>query len=532
MAIRPLVAAFALVALGCRGLGPLPAPRSLEGAPEVLDLPGLWQWAGAAAPLAGRPESAFTSTMRMVWGEVRAKRKAQRAATACRNHVPPGYELLDGVAVAGAAPLHAYLHHGRTDRPLIFLLHGLFDSKNAGYLRRTADLLTAQGFGVLIPDLRWHGCLLSDQWLPGLGTAEAQDLAVWAKHLERQMPGRAFGLLGYSLGGLDVIHALALPQAAETFRAGGIAISPPAELARTLAALDRESTLKDRGLLRLLDQGFKTYMRLRIADQKIPAGPGGRDQPFRAMLEHVLTERYAALGMRREQLLTFADPAERITSAKRPLLILAADNDPFFGELTAAALTRAAAGNPWVRTIETPYGGHIGQPGLYPQWAADLITRFFALAGRVAPEGSSPAQSEEKAPKPGELQPLLDQLRGEVGAPGAILGVAVGDQPPVVVASGLADRETDRVMGTETPYYLGSIAKIYTAATVLRLAEEGRLSLDDPLSRFLPTIPRASGPGNGGLGASERGEARWLVALPLRVGCGYATPVPPLGAAD
>jgi D-alanyl-D-alanine carboxypeptidase len=91
-----------------------------------------------------------------------------------------------------------------------------------------------------------------------------------------------------------------------------------------------------------------------------------------------------------------------------------------------------------------------------------------------------------------ELLDLLDKLREEAGAPGAILGVSAGEGRPLVVASGYADRDNARPLTPETPYFLGSISKTYTAVAVLRLAEEGRLSLDDTVDRFLPSFPEGS----------------------------------------
>ncbi len=57
-------------------------------------------------------------------------------------------------------------------------------------------------------------------------------------------------------------------------------------------------------------------------------------------------------------------------------------------------------------------------------------------------------------------------------------------------ASGLADRETGRAATMDTPFRIGSVSKQFTAAAVLRLAEQGRLSLDDPLTKFFPEFPR------------------------------------------
>ena len=40
-------------------------------------------------------------------------------------------------------------------------------------------------------------------------------------------------------------------------------------------------------------------------------------------------------------------------------------------------------------------------------------------------------------------------------------------------------------------YSIGSVSKQFTAAAVLMLAEEGKLSLDDPVSKYLPDLTDA-----------------------------------------
>jgi D-alanyl-D-alanine carboxypeptidase len=46
-------------------------------------------------------------------------------------------------------------------------------------------------------------------------------------------------------------------------------------------------------------------------------------------------------------------------------------------------------------------------------------------------------------------------------------------------------------MAPDDSWFIGSATKTFTAAVILRLAEERRLSLDDPLGRFLPDFPDA-----------------------------------------
>lgn len=51
---------------------------------------------------------------------------------------------------------------------------------------------------------------------------------------------------------------------------------------------------------------------------------------------------------------------------------------------------------------------------------------------------------------------------------------------------GMADSETERVMTDDTPYYIASITKMYTAVIIMKLYEENRLDLNDPISKYLP----------------------------------------------
>jgi len=53
-------------------------------------------------------------------------------------------------------------------------------------------------------------------------------------------------------------------------------------------------------------------------------------------------------------------------------------------------------------------------------------------------------------------------------------------------AAGIASRAGGVLMTTDTPIYIASITKLYTATAIMRLYEEGAFSLDDPMPRYLP----------------------------------------------
>jgi CubicO group peptidase (beta-lactamase class C family) len=53
-------------------------------------------------------------------------------------------------------------------------------------------------------------------------------------------------------------------------------------------------------------------------------------------------------------------------------------------------------------------------------------------------------------------------------------------------AAGIARQDGRVPMTKDTPIYIASITKLYTATVIMRLYEKGALSLDDPMSRYLP----------------------------------------------
>ena len=54
-------------------------------------------------------------------------------------------------------------------------------------------------------------------------------------------------------------------------------------------------------------------------------------------------------------------------------------------------------------------------------------------------------------------------------------------------AAGIATQDGQVPMTKDTPIYIASITKLYTATAIMKLYEEGALSLDDPISKYLPT---------------------------------------------
>ncbi len=90
-----------------------------------------------------------------------------------------------------------------------------------------------------------------------------------------------------------------------------------------------------------------------------------------------------------------------------------------------------------------------------------------------------------------------DAIRGEMqrqGIPGLALAVMLGGETVKLAGYGEANIEHHVPVRPDTVFQSGSVAKQFTAAVVQLLAAEGKLSIDDPLSRWLAPVPEAWNP--------------------------------------
>lgn len=125
------------------------------------------------------------------------------------------------------------------------------------------------------------------------------------------------------------------------------------------------------------------------------------------------------------------------------------------------------------------------------------------LALMVASCATSPAVTSPAPAAPATLSPaaaedpLVTASRAAIQAyvdrnefSGTVL-VAKGGKPVFREAFGLANRELNVPMTPESILRLGSITKQFTAAAIMQLAEQGKLSVDDPVSKYYAAAPAA-----------------------------------------
>jgi len=104
----------------------------------------------------------------------------------------------------------------------------------------------------------------------------------------------------------------------------------------------------------------------------------------------------------------------------------------------------------------------------------------------------SPLHAQTDSKLSPQLRTKIDDVANEVlkttGVPSASIAVVQDGKLAYVQAYGAAKLDPHTPATTQMRYSIGSISKQFTAAAVLMLAEEGKLSLDDPVSKYVPGL--------------------------------------------
>jgi D-alanyl-D-alanine carboxypeptidase len=132
-----------------------------------------------------------------------------------------------------------------------------------------------------------------------------------------------------------------------------------------------------------------------------------------------------------------------------------------------------------------------------PRCPAGLALAVFAVACTRQPP--APVAAAEPAPSPTPrvlvrdhlaFTTAVDELAAEALKRGPIAGMSIAvferGLPVLAKGYGYTDLEAKTPATPDTSYPIASVSKRFTAALMLRLADQGKLSLDDPLSRFFP----------------------------------------------
>ncbi len=84
--------------------------------------------------------------------------------------------------------------------------------------------------------------------------------------------------------------------------------------------------------------------------------------------------------------------------------------------------------------------------------------------------------------------------RWSTDTPGCAVGVGLDGKPVLTKAYGMADLEHGIANGADTIFEAGSVSKQFTAAAILTLVDDGKLSLDDAVRQYVPELPEYGAP--------------------------------------
>lgn len=121
--------------------------------------------------------------------------------------------------------------------------------------------------------------------------------------------------------------------------------------------------------------------------------------------------------------------------------------------------------------------------------SALLLSVALALAGCASQSLQTAAKPEDVGLSSARLKELSGAFQAKVDAgeiPGAVLLVARNGKLAWHDAIGFRDREAKAPMTRDALFRIASMTKPLTSLSIMMLAEEGKLKLDDPLSRYLP----------------------------------------------
>jgi CubicO group peptidase (beta-lactamase class C family) len=105
-----------------------------------------------------------------------------------------------------------------------------------------------------------------------------------------------------------------------------------------------------------------------------------------------------------------------------------------------------------------------------------------ALAQKKKEEPPKPAQSIA------QLRQQLEKILQDTHTPGVSVAIVHRDGPEWVAGLGKSDVAANQAVTDETLFRIGSVSKGFVSLSVLKLVNEGRLSLNDPVHKLVPEI--------------------------------------------
>ena len=119
------------------------------------------------------------------------------------------------------------------------------------------------------------------------------------------------------------------------------------------------------------------------------------------------------------------------------------------------------------------------------------LTLFLCILTLVATafaQATTPLSKEDRAVETG-IDQAVKEYMSAYKIPGVSLGVLRKGNIVLLKSDGLANVELQVPVKPENIFQSGSIGKQFTAAAIMILVQDGKISLDDKISKFIPDAP-------------------------------------------
>jgi len=120
--------------------------------------------------------------------------------------------------------------------------------------------------------------------------------------------------------------------------------------------------------------------------------------------------------------------------------------------------------------------------------ACGSSSRATSSAGATTTTAPAATVSTASLPQADELDAAIETAMKEASIPGAIVGIWA-PEGEYVKTFGVADEATGAPMETGFYHRIGSISKTFTTDALLILVDQGKVSLDDPIAKYVPEVP-------------------------------------------
>jgi CubicO group peptidase (beta-lactamase class C family) len=124
------------------------------------------------------------------------------------------------------------------------------------------------------------------------------------------------------------------------------------------------------------------------------------------------------------------------------------------------------------------------------RWIVRAVLLFTLIPVCLAADKKADKKAEE--PKPAqsidELRQQIDKILKDTHTPGVSVAIVHKNGPEWVAGLGIADVASNRATTAGTLFRIGSTSKAFTSLSILMLADQGKLSLDNPVRKFAPDV--------------------------------------------